>query len=308
MRCLCVAFKYNDVFYTINVPKFDNCNYKKLVIFESESIKASSFPFLDFFDEIQMIKYRPTWKGILVALYLSYKLREEKFDVVFLSNVRLLISKYILSKTKKSIILIEDGAMNYLNDNEKENVYKRIASNSLNIDNLFEKRIVSTYLLKPNYAVYYYGNRKKLMLTKREKRINELVSKLNNSVIFVGGNYYDYNMIDIDDYNKLVQNIILKYNIDYYIPHQGSSSKENINCKSIDLSFYKASFEMVLPYVEKCTIFSIGSSVLLTSVFLNDNINSFIINTGILEFGKFVDIFSKYCNVVNLDDKYEVKC
>lgn len=274
---LCVAFKYNDIFYAISTDEWQIASYRVLLIFESSNL--SKFPCTDKFDKIIRIRYSPTFLGILSSIIkIKNEFNHIDFDFITLSNPVLLVNLYVLSITKcNCFILLEDGLMNYYNFISNNSLKKRILKKVLDVNEIsLRNKFTKTYLLFPEASLFYYGNKQKLILSKYLAK--QSFFSIENKSIFVGQNLYDYGFVDIDKYNVIVNKIINKYNIDFYLPHPYHSSSEKIECPKLDIQESLLTLEL-LASLNNFTIYSFGSSVLYTTKCINPNVKSIFIDS-----------------------------
>lgn len=270
---LVIAYKYNDVFYSLNTEEYKKANKRILVLIKTKNVKKDKFPFLDKFNFVIELDYNNI---LILSLKIIMQLRFYNIDTVILSNPILLISQLLITKIKSStIILLEDGLMNYCDFKPSNSLKKRIMQRVFFIS---EKKILdsisTTYLLNPSKAVFYFGECKLLSLL-RVKKINYNIDFIKGKNIFVGQNLYDYGMLSLEEYINTVNYLIKKYNIDYYIPHIYSSNKENIQCDIIDLNRYGLTLEMLSSEI-KFNLYSFGSSVLYSTKFINPHIKTYL--------------------------------
>ncbi|RJK82505.1 hypothetical protein [Vibrio cholerae] len=289
---LVVALKFNDIFFATQTEEYISSTRKTLVIVEKK-IAPENYPNTQDFDEVINIDYT---SSLLKAIYSARKkIKNLDADVIIFSNPVLMLNQFITKlSSASSVILVEDGAMNYsikvkdkYNSNNKSIFStKYFAQRLLRIsdEKLFDK-ISSTYLLNPEIGIFYFGTKKKLDL----KLINQSdFHKFKNKKIFIGQNLYDYfksNGLRINQYCEIVNKIIRDYNIDYYCLHPFSSSEENIECEVLDLSKQGVTIEFLAASTD-IELFSFCS----TSIYASKIINSKTI-TNIIELIDFsIDI------------------
>lgn len=303
--CVCLAFKYNDIYYTLNTPEFDECSFKHLIIFKTKNLNSNLFPSLDQFSKIDVIEYEPTVKGIAMALSSLYRLKPFSYCYVFVSNVKLYITQYFINKSNNSrVLFIEDGTMNYQDEDKPVSLTKWVRGCVNWLTRIDEKaikrKIKSTYLLKPELAKYYFGDKVQLMLHKNSANLNSICRVVQGKKIFIGGNYYNYKMMTLLQYNEIVNRCIDKYSIDYYVPHQGFDIDERIHCETLDLSAESLTFEMILPCISETTFYSLGSSVLFTAKHLGNNTNQVLLKTHLKSMERITDIFEAKLDLVSI--------
>ena len=273
-KLLVVAHKFNDIYYAISLPEWADSARKTLIIVTNR-LDQSNFPMQDMFDEIHCIKSGRGSKGVLKTLIeLKILLHSIDFGTLILSNISLVSSKVIISSPRcKQVILIEDGYMNYYRFKEQNNVSKRILMMLFGIKQKFViSKVCETYLLKPEIAEYYYGERKRLTIATElfKSRLGKFPS-LQGKKIFVGQPlYHSYtgNSITVEQYNGLVNKAIRMFGIDYYVPHTMADSNENISCEKLDIGQFKCTFE-VLASMFNMEFYSVSSSVLYSSKIVN---------------------------------------
>lgn len=281
-RCLVIAYKFNDIFYSVNTPEFINSEFRFLLIVDDEIFTPNKIPFENQFNDKLIISNINSSIGLVFAIFkiTVYFKNFAFFDFVFTSNPRLLITQFIVNKLALNIILIEDGVMNYKSIIYVKYKYlKLLIQTLLGLDeHLISEKIISTYLLLPHKAVYYFSTVKLLDLKILSFDNSVLLSILEGKRIFVGGCYYLYDHISLTEYSELVNTICKRYGIDYYIPHRYSVANENINCNILDLNNYNLSIEMFASKINNLYIYSLGSSVLFSVKVINPNIYCMLVN------------------------------
>lgn len=280
---LVVAFKYNDILYSLGTSEFQEAEYKKLVIFFVEGRNPEDFPFQDAFDEVEYVKYnddvKNLWRNIM-------RIRKMKWscDVLTFSNPILLATKYIskLSKAKK-ILWLEDGLMNYypLSDipfNSSRAFKKTIQFIlGLNDKKLFGRKELVTYLLCPEMAVSYWGTVRKLSFSQTFVN-NTLLKKLSfiqGKKLFIGQALYNTDGISKDYYVDTVNKVIAKEGIDYYVPHYGSKD-EKIKCEFLNLQDYHITFEF-LACAYSFILYSVSSTLLYSTRKINPDVSTYMV-------------------------------
>lgn len=286
---LVVARKFNDIFYIVSSEAWKRYDNHYLIVI-SHTGQLSDYPLLEMFDKSEFVRSK---KGRISILPMLIELRSitktMSFNAIASSNVALVTNLY-LSKPKKvdTVYLLEDGLMNYYNFVETSEIRKKIVLALFNInEKKIHKKIKETYLLCPEHAVYYYGTPKKIkidfdMILKQSK----LPVNLEGKRILVGNDLYRYYDISLEEYSKLTNDLIKKYNIDYYIPHFLAWPNERIDCKAINISETRATLEV---YASKYnfTIYSIFSSVLFTTKLINPKMHCVLLD------------YPRFCNVSN---------
>ena len=111
---LVIARKFNDIFYSMSTKEWKKANKHYLLIISS-FLTEDSFPMVDYFDEVFVVKSPNKWYSSLYEMFSAYVfLRHKHIDYVTTCNLALVSHLFILnylSDSKK--ILIEDGLMNY---------------------------------------------------------------------------------------------------------------------------------------------------------------------------------------------------
>lgn len=279
-NCLCIAFKFNDIFYTINTSEFRECKSRHLLIFYTKYLDYELFPFKELFNSVRVIPYSPSNMGIFMAFIKLFYLRFKNIDLVFLGNIKLIINQFLINRYNNvNIVLLEDGTMNYqLEDNKSQSWLKKLLSLVFQIDLCAIKENISrTYLLEPNLAKYWFGQKKKLELKSFICKKNDFIQLLKGKKILIGGNYYHYGYMSLEFYNKTVNEIIKEFGIDYYVPHQGCDPNEKIHCNLLNLTKYGVTFEMLLPSLSNTIFFSLGSSILFSANVLNSKVKPVLV-------------------------------
>lgn len=282
---LVIARKFNDIFYSMSTKEWKKANKHYLLIISS-FLTEESFPMVDCFDEVFVVKSPDKWYSPLYEMFYAYKfLKHKQIDYVTTCNLALVSHLFILnhlSDSKK--ILIEDGLMNYFLFKPSQRMSKRLVKFLFGIkENKVLSSIYKTYLLKPDEAVYFYGEKEKIVLDKKD-----FIGKLDidycfkNKKVFVGQPFYNTGIISIEDYNNLVNNIIKKFNIDYYLPHRVASKDENISCPILDLTNSKVTLEVYASYFE-FELYGFSSSVLYSTKCINPNIKTYVIDNSFVD-------------------------
>ncbi len=278
-RLLVIARKFNDILYAFSTEEWRRSDYRILLIL-TQNIDCKSYPFQDRFDEVISVKVQslsPKGQGQLIRDLSRHKDRIS-CDYVLTSNVLLLSHRYVIRMSGcTSVGLLEDGLMNYRDDLTDKSVVKKAMQLLLGI-NL--KKIYSlihrTYLLKPDSARYYFGERLPIRLPKQLIDSLGIDLDLNGKSIFVGQNLYQYGYLSKEEYCDLVNRVIADYGIDYYLPHAFAES-EHINCRYLNLADFNVTLEM-LAVSQNFTVYSFASSVLFTSKLLNPEVRSIMVS------------------------------
>lgn len=297
--CVVVAFKYNDIYYSVCTPVFENCGRRFLIVLRQATLAEELFPFQERFDKVFFMTYeRNFWSLLILSFRLRALLRKlQSVNYLFLSNVNLFVSRLLIENIRiKKVVVVEDGLMNYLppkkslSDNFWKVLYMRIIGVR---SNLSTDKFYGTFLLNPNSATMYFGRSMLLNLTIKHSGVDEMIAKLEGKCILVGGNYYSYNYMSLSEYNYFCNLVIEKYKIDYYLPHHVGSPLEKVCCETLDISKNKVTLEMVLPYVGDLSVYSFGSSVLFSCVALKANCKPVLVKTPIQGMEKFVTLYEQ---------------
>lgn len=281
---LVIARKYNDIFYAISTEEWDLCEDHYLMMI-TYNLASDHYPMQDMFSRVFTINTSLDSPFDLKALYqIKSIMNHIDIDIVTLSNISLISSSYIISNNKvKECILLEDGLMNYYDFKVSRRLSKVTVERLLGIR--YEKvvaKISKTYLLSPEDSVFYKGKPTKLELKSAIFRENAFLDySIENKSIFVGQPLYSTSSMPIESYSRLVNKIILDYDIDYYLPHRASRPGENIKCKQFDLNKTNATLEIYASCMN-FKIYSFSSSVLYTTKLINQNIESYSFETDTL--------------------------
>lgn len=277
---LVVARKFNDIFYVISSDAWKRYDKHYLVVIANNG-ELSDYPMLELFDKAYFIKSKRTRISIIRLLWKLQGITAEfDFNAVASSNVALTTNLFVMNKKcVETCYLLEDGLMNYYEFVETSSRTKKITLKLLCIDEeKLHKKISETYLLCPEEVVYYYGAPKKIkidfdtILSQSKLPVN-----LEGKRVMVGNDLYRYYDISVDEYSKLTNDLIKKYNIDYYIPHFLAYPEEKIDCEIINISETRATLEV---YSSKYsyTIYSIFSSVLFTTKLINPKMHCVLLD------------------------------
>ena len=284
---LILAFKYNDILYAINTPEFKESGRKILLLLHNKQTKGSSFPMQDLFDDVIDYTSKVTNWGTVQTLFFIYKIRNRiNADIITTSNPTNLPIQWVIKISKaNTLICLEDGLMNYYPSNQvvrtRSQFLKKIIEIILNIkwNTILTCLNTSTYLLCPELAVNYWGKKRLLKIdsTWIEKYYDiDKWSIVHNKSIFVGTDVYEYGGCTIEEYNNCVNQIIRNYNIDYYLPHRNSSDKERIVAPVLDQNALGVTLEFIACKYS-FNIFSVGSTILFSTVLINPNVQSFLV-------------------------------
>lgn len=279
---LIVAKKYNDIYYALSLSEWQQCRKKTLLIV-TKKLSQANYPMQELFDEVYCVQSYDGSLGIFQTLIeLKRLLPRIIFDTVILSNISIVANKYILINPKcKQAILVEDGYMNYYDFKEPDNMRKRLLMNLFGIkQESVVSKIKKTYLLKPECAEYFFGDKCSLKID-TNLFASKLVSipNLQRKKIFIGQPlYHNYtgNSITVEQYNQEINSVIKKFDIDYYVPHTMADPNEKINCEVFDVGVYKCTFE-VLASMFDLTFYSVSSTVLYSSKLVNPKCRSVMV-------------------------------
>lgn len=298
---LVIARKFNDIFYSMSLPEWNTEKRKQLIII-SNGIKRQAFPMQDAFDDVKFLSYKgESIQNIIKIILELRKLKIGKVETLVLSNPVLVTNQYLVRKAQPDvIIMIEDGSLNYSSFTPSTSMLKKTLQYCLRINQikLFEK-IKFTYLFYPEQGRFYFGHIKKLEFNREILNIKMFPMNLNGRKLFVGQPLYNYGYITSQDYNEYVNELIRKFNIDFYIPHAFSTNSELIKCNKINLSQQNITLE-ALAAVYDFEIYSFGSSVLYTCKTINKNIQSHLIllpKNGLKEYD--VKFIMNFCDSIS---------
>lgn len=279
---LVVAKKYNDIYYALSLPEWRDSTHRILLIV-TKQLSLSNYPMQEMFDEVHCIQPRNGTIGILQTLLeLTHLLPKLNYSSVIISNISLVANKFIIaSQCCHQAILIEDGYMNYYEFKEPVSRSKSLLMKlfGINQDSIV-KKISKTYLLKPDIAEYYFGEKRELKIATdlfASKLAN--IPDLQGKRIFVGQPlYHTYtgNAITIDQYNEFVNKAICDLSIDFYVPHTMASDREHINCEKFDIGKYKCTFE-ILASLYDLEFYSVSSTILYSAKVVNPNCKSIMV-------------------------------
>lgn len=275
---LVIARKFNDIYYSMSLPQWNEAETRHLVII-SNGIPKESFPNQDKFDKVTFFRYDgESFKNILSILKQLAFTDIPKSDVLVLSNPVLVTNQFIIKHSSpEKLIFIEDGSMNYSAFTPSKSKLKKTLQFLLGIreSKIFDS-INYTFLFYPEKATFYFGNPLKLNLRTDIFPIQTDTSFIEGKKVFVGQPLYDYGYLSIERYNEVVNKLIKEFNIDYYIPHAFSSQHESINADILDLNRLNTTLEAI---ASKRTfqLFSLGSTVLYTCKTINPHIKSFLL-------------------------------
>lgn len=283
-KILVIAFKYNDILYALGTSEFKAATFKKLVIFYIDGRNPKDFPLQDAFNEVKYIRYREgfsnLWRNLLKIRSLHWDC-----DVLTFSNPLLLATKYIAKLShSKTIIWLEDGLMNYYPLSDIPGLSHRKIKHTvqdvlrINDEQIFANKELITYLLCPEMAVSFWGEKKALSFDKNllSRELYEKLTFLEGKKIFIGQALYATDGINKDYYVETVNRVIKEYGIDYYVPHYGSKD-EDIKCEFLNLQDYHITFEFLASAIS-FTLFSVSSTLLYSTKKINSLVKTFMVN------------------------------
>lgn len=294
---LVIAFKFNDVIYSLSTSEYRCAKIRHLIILYN-NVNPECFPYISSFDKVYFIRYKKSITSLSIAIIKILLKVRIKMECVITSNPILIISQFIIKKVRsRDVVIIEDGLMNYRNFSPNNSLKKKLALLFLNIkyNQIFDK-ILYTYLLSPEKAIYFWGKKKKLDFSQFKKNdTNFNMQNLENKSFFIGQNLYDIGYMTKSEYKNIVETVMKTYDVDYYIPHPHSAKNENLNVPLFDLSQINTTLEICAIYYN-FTIYSISSSVLFTTKNINPNIKSYMVNISKTE--EKPSILKEYCDKI----------
>lgn len=270
-KMLVVARKYNDIFYAFSTQEWQECDIHILIMLTGR-LDSAQYPLQSEFDKVYTIHTRKGRFDILRQIWhIRSVLLHLEWDIVTLSNIAIVSHLFILNNAKtRRTVLLEDGLMNYYDFTPSRNARKLLLMRALGIDEKkIEGKISRTYLLSPENAVYYKGTPVKLSV-----RSEEICSKMNigrgmaGESVFVGCPVYKTRNISVKEYSALVNRIIRRFKIDYYLPHSMSSEDETVDCEILDITKDRVSIE-IYTHLFPLKLYSFYSSTLYTAKLLN---------------------------------------
>lgn len=309
-KLLVIARKVNDLFYALSTIEWEESKIRDIMVISKEN-DFHKLPLLNLFDNIyffEPIEHNSICRRVLENIIkLRSQIKGLKYDLVILSNPFMTINQYIVNKVGcESVVWIEDGLMNYYNYVSKNSKAKKIIHILLGInENKYLKKINKTYLLNPRLAKTYFGVKTKIHLTHYIDTIipTKIIEELRGKRIFVGQSIYSsqYGLLTIGDYNKLVNQIIGKYNIDYYLPHPFASEQENIDCKILSTGNETYTLEMLTSKLA-IDIYSFNSTVLFSTKLINPQCNNHVIVPAKLKDRLIIpEILNSTCEILQED-------
>lgn len=292
---LVIAFKFNDIYYALSTEESKRAARKFLLIIETPQCGSSEFPLQDRFQEVRTIVYNKTYVGLLEAcLHAKRVCKGWQIDTVILSNPILVLNQFVYCLVGgKSLTWVEDGLMNYMFTSMPNSFFKKIAQFLLGVSDAGMFNTSSTtYLLQPEMASFYGGKRRQLNLSPLGIE-SQLTPMLSGKKIFYGQDFYPL-FCTKEEYLRLVNEAVDKFDIDYYIPHLFSSPNEDIHCAKLDLANYHVTLEMVAPCVD-FDLFTFGSSVIYTTKLINPAIRTHLIHVPFFDISK-IELIKRCCD------------
>lgn len=292
-----IARKFNDIFYAISTPEWEYYNSHVLVIFANDEF-AVQFPFKEKFDKVYVFDSSRKRKNDLGIIWrLKTRQEELKCTAIMLSNIVLIVNQYLIKISQcQSIFLLEDGLMNYCNFKPSNSRLKLFVQCLLGIN---QRKLIdsvkNTYLLVPNMAQFYGGVRAQLNPLPIQNVEANLLSKIKGKKIFVGQCLYRFGYMSIEKYNELVNAMIKKYDIDFYLSHAFSLEGEQIDCPILNLAQFGITLEFLASQTS-FTLYSFSSSVLYTTRVINPDVMTYLIQIKEQSSASSFPIFLKYCS------------
>lgn len=291
-KILVIAFKFNDVLYASSTEEFRDADERHLLIFTAKG-GAANFPLLGEFSKVITRRVDVNrFQQLASVAYLLYTAKlDSDYAFVLLANPFLIITKFIFSRVCfRTAVLIEDGAMNYYNFQENRSFLKRVVERILNA-NSFHQKIQKTYLLRPESARCFFGDKKNIDVSifKKIKPSSLSLEVLNCKKILLGGGVIEY--FDKATKFKIIKKLISDYCIDVYIPHH-AFPEAVAGVKNISPSDFGVTLECILPLIDKSVLYSFGSTVVLNAKALNKEVNTVLFKLP--PSGCFNDIYGFY--------------
>ena len=275
---LVIARKFNDIYYSMSLPQWNDATTRHLIII-SNGIPKESFPNQDVFDKVIFIRYDgESVKNIISVIRKLHSIKIPKAKVVVLSNPILVTNQYIIKRARPDqLIFIEDGSMNYSSFSPSKSRAKKMLQFSLGIN---EKRILSsinsTFLFYPEKSTFFFGTPMKLELRRNIFPLGENTHIIEGKRLLVGQPLYDHGFLSIERYNFIINEAIKKFDIDFYVPHAFASSKEEIIGNKLNLSDFNVTLE-AFASKHAFEIFSLGSTVLYSCKTINPKVRSVLL-------------------------------
>ena len=297
---LVIAHKYNDILYAITTEEYKISKRKILLILYS-TINPQMFPFQDFFDERHYIEYDKTkYIGLLMTLGILWKkFYKLHVDIVIFSNPVLVVNQYVVHLVSPcKVILLEDGLMNYYEFTASASITKKLLQSLLRVNNnLITSKISTTYLLEPQLAKYFYGVKKKIEIDIKDLISLDTYNYIEGKTIFVGQDLYNYFDISIPDYSTLVNRVIKKFHIEYYLPHPFASEQEDVHASYLSLNSQHVTLEM-LSSVYIFSLYSFGSSVLYTTKCVNPLVKAYLVDSFFYANNTHLEMIKRCCDEI----------
>ena len=278
MNIFVIAFKFNDIFYAQSIPEFEKASKRILIKFVSKNFSQVPFPREDLFSKVYSMPINAEKISVSIPAILfrvSRLLREigqKKRNILITSNIELIITRFIAKRRLfDSIILLEDGLMNYYYPIKKSIGLKKVVEFFLNINfDYIKEKISCTYLNNPDLAVYFFGRKIKFPHIGFPES-SSLAHKLSNKKLFIGGGYFENlnyrSKFNIIEYLKEFENV------DYFIPHHFDTFPWSDTFETIDLQSEQSTLEMIFHEINNISIYGFGTSVQLNALFRDVNCN-----------------------------------
>ena len=300
---LVIARKYNDIFYAMSTTEWSQSDEHYLLMITDRLDKAN-YPMERSFNKVFTVHVQQgTYGYYKCCLEIKKIAKRLSYSYVACSNPAM-IANYCAIDTSKIdyAILLEDGLMNYYHFKPSDRLSKKLLALFLGINiSKVLSSIAKTYLLRPEKAKFYIGSREKLVL-KANTFVDclKLSPNLEGKCIFVGQPLYDVLELSVEEYCDLVNKVIKKYNIDYYLPHKNASNSERIECEIFDLVDSLATLE-IFAAVYDFTVYSFSSSVLYTTKLINPRVKTYSISHDKLNWVKEENIINETVDrIINL--------
>lgn len=279
-----ISHKYNDILFSTETDEFKSADIKQVIIFKLLSDSLDNYPRLDYFDRVFVFDYERGKNNIysIKLLFFLLKIRAYlKSNFLFISNPYLLFNKLItLFDKHANVILLEDGLLNYVKQNQSIPFQKFVIEKLIGFNsNTILDKVTTTYLSCPERAVLFAGNKMKISLNpavngKVDSEMDFMISEISGKKVFIGQNLYPKYLSENSYYHK-VQEIIDKFKIDYYVPHAYEGYRNQL--ANVDIfRLKKYTFEYLALYAD-FELFSFGSTVLFSAKMINNKLRSNLI-------------------------------
>lgn len=274
--CVVVAHKFNDIYYSASTNEFKESKYRILIIIEKGGLKCKHFPLQGLFDRVYVVN-----SLLVIRMFGLFFLSLRAFflgriEYMFVSNPVLVLNQFLHNVLRRPmVVLVEDGLMNYVSFEESNSIFKKVVQYCLRVSTIgFCNRIGKSYLTSPSEGVYFFGDCQVLTLTANVEDDHKIQECVGGKSIFIGGNYYEYGYMSVDQYSRMVNKLMSDFSIDFYLPHAFASSKERIDGNVLNINASRLTLEVVSRFT--CfDLYSFGA----TSSFTCKNINPCIKTT-----------------------------